>query len=80
MEFSYDLYLAVITANITGHMEEKELIDVPDDEDLTETVCEIVNEYNEGDYGNTTNMFDFAVERLLAKYGVEEKWRIDGNE
>ena len=80
MRFSYDLYLAVIVANIAGHMEENDLIDVPDDEDLTRTICEIVNEYNEGDYGNTTNMFDFADEKLLAKYGVEEKWRIGGNE
>lgn len=69
MEFSYDLYLAVIVANIAGHMEEKELIDVPDDENLTETVCEIVNEYNEERYGSATNMFDFAEERLLAIYG-----------
>jgi hypothetical protein len=70
MEFSYDLYLAVIVANISGYMEENDLIDVPDDEDLTRTICEIVNEYNECDYGNTINMFDFAIERLLRRYGI----------
>ena len=80
LEFSYDLYFAVIVANISGYMEENDLIDVPDDEDLTRTICEIVNEYNEGDYGNTINMFDFAIERLLEEYGAEEKWRIGGNE
>ena len=70
MEFSYDLYLAVIAANIAGHMEEKELIDVPDDEELTETVCEIVNEYNDAKYGSMKDMFEFAEERLLAIYGI----------
>lgn len=70
MEFNYDLYLAVIVANIAGHMEEKELIDVPDDENLTETVCEIVNEYNDAKYGSIKDVFQFAYDRLLAIYGI----------
>lgn len=70
MEFFYGLYLAVIVANIAGHMEEKDVIDVPDDEELTKTVCEIVNEYNEGGYGSRTDMYKFAYDRLLAIYGI----------
>ena len=70
MEFSYDLYLAVIVANIAGHMEEKDVIDVSDDEELTETVCEIVNEYNDAKYGSIKDMFQFAYDRLLAIYGI----------
>ena len=70
MEFSYDLYLAVIAANIAGHMEEKDVIDVPDDEELTETICEIINEYNEGNFGGRTDMYEFAYNRLLATYGI----------
>ena len=69
MEFSYDLYLAVICANIAGHMEANEQINVPDDEELTETICGIVNDYNDAKYGSMTNMFEFAEERLLAIYG-----------
>ena len=70
MEFSYDLYLAVIVANIAGHMEEKDVIDVSDDEELTETICEIINEYNEGNYGSSTDMYQFAYDRLLETYGI----------
>lgn len=70
MEFSYGLYLAVIVANIAGHMEKKDMIDVFNDEELTETICEIVNEYYEGGYGSRTNMYEFAYDRLLAIYGI----------
>ena len=70
MEFSYGLYLAVIVANIAGHMEERDVIYVSDDEELTETICEIINEYNEGYYGSRTNMYEFAYDRLLAIYGA----------
>jgi hypothetical protein len=70
LKFSYGLYLAVVIANIAGYMEAKDVINVPDDEELTETICEIVNEYNDGDYGSTANMFDFAYNKLLAIYGI----------
>ena len=32
MKFSWDLYYAVIVANIAGHLEAEEVIEVPDDE------------------------------------------------
>ena len=74
MKFSWDLYLAVIVANIAGHLEAEEVIEVPDDEELTETVCQIVNEFRNDDLlQETSDMFDYADKRLREIYGEDEE-------
>ena len=74
MKFSWDLYLAVIVANIAGHLEAEEVIEVPDDEELTETVCQIVNEFRNDDLlQETSDMFDYSDKRLREIYGENEE-------
>lgn len=74
MQFNWDLYLAVIVANIAGHLEAEEVIEVSDDEELTETVCQIVNEFrNDNLLQETSDMFDYADKRLREIYGEDEE-------
>ena len=73
MKFSWDLYLAVIVANIAGYLEADDVIEVPDDEELTDTVCDIVNEFqNDSLLQETSDMFEYAEKRLVEIYGYKE--------
>ena len=60
----------MIIANTTGYMEADGQIFVSDDEELTDTVCDIVNEFkkNEENEG-PADMFEFAEVKLLEIYG-----------
>lgn len=69
MNFNEDLYLAVIIANIAGHLEAKEIIYVPDDENLTHVVCQIANEFeNDSQLRETRDIFNYADRRLREIY------------
>lgn len=69
MDFTWELYEAVIVANIAGHLEEAEVIYIPDDENLTHVVCQIVNEFENDDLiKETSNMFEYAEYRLKEIY------------
>ena len=72
LEFSYPLYLGVIVANIAGNLEARDIIYVPDDENLTEAVVTIVNEFIDNDIGTESDMFDYADERLSEIYPIDE--------
>lgn len=70
LEFSWPLYLGVIVANIAGHLECNDVIYIPDDENLTEAVILIVNEFIDEGIGNESDMFDYADKRLKEIYPI----------
>ena len=73
LENSWPLYLGVIVANIAGNLEARDIIYIPDDENLTESVVTIVNEFIYDDIGNTSDMFDYADKRLKEIYAINEE-------
>ena len=70
MQFTEDLLHAVTISNIAGYMEDSEIIFVPDDEHLTHTICDIVNEWYRDRVWETMDIFTFAYDRLLDIYSV----------
>ena len=78
MEFSWDLYYAVIVANIAGNLEAEETIYVADDEVLTHAVCQIVNEFmNDDRLQDTSDMFEYADKRLMEIFAETDEDEYD---